>query len=686
MWTPGTPTLGIGLGVFLKDNFTPQAMKIRSAMEGMASSVAKLESTAPSLRNLGLGLTGVGVGIGYMFTRAIKDVIVFKEELYKTKAVVRGFTEKDLKGLEEAAIDMQYSFPYTALEISQSFRDIAKAGFENLTDIKKVAQASMAFAAGSDIQIGGEFGSTNMLINIASAFRMKTNDLMKLADKLNLTANLTPVDAPQIFESIQYAGPVIKNLGMNIDDALVMIGALAQAGEKSTRAGTSLANMWLYLNRALIETSSGRANLQKKALARLGLSKDDLLDSKGQIKDIITVFKVLQNEFKKLSPSERGGVFYELFGMRGQRAQPLLQFLAGEMENGQMGKSVEELQKAIKYNYQGESLRIIEERMNSPYQKYQLLRKSIFELKTAIYNAIEVDLVRILQGLTKVVKKFTEFFKTDAGKGILKTLAYTSAVLVVVGPIITALGAIRMILSAAKYAFGVGSVLGSIGWASTGAKVASAFMKMRLFLASMGTFGKILAGFAVLSGSLFRGAAGTGFGGQFLGYALGSKTLTTILATMSRVMPPWLSAVVLVTGALITLGGIIYTLRNGISATLDVISKALSTVVEVISLLYNMGSHIASPWMWAEDISNYRNNYGRIWGEKEESKMTYSKWDLLDYIRVHQGSNPSMSMREAVGKGKAATIIINIDGKEAMKRQIFLDQETNILRSSGISL
>src|SRR5699024_2143618 len=105
-------------------------------------------------------------------------------------------------------------------------------------------------------------------------------------------------------------------LKQELPQVAAMIGTLGNAGIQGSMAGTALSNMVRYLNKSISQPSFKGG----KALARLGLSKQDFVDAKGDLLDFSIILEKLQKATANLTSTEQNAVFLDIFGVRGNRA------------------------------------------------------------------------------------------------------------------------------------------------------------------------------------------------------------------------------------------------------------------------------------------------------------------------------------------------------------------------------
>jgi len=118
--------------------------------------------------------------------------------------------------------------------------------------------------------------------------------------KTSVTAN---TNLEQMFEAIKEGGPVATTAGASVETFSALVGKMADAGIKGSKAGTTLKNMFLKL--------SAPSNEAASVLRRLGIQTKD---ADGNLRDIIDIIGDLDKATGKLGTAEKTGVLEAIFG------------------------------------------------------------------------------------------------------------------------------------------------------------------------------------------------------------------------------------------------------------------------------------------------------------------------------------------------------------------------------------
>lgn len=198
-----------------------------------------------------------------------------------TGAILR--QTKQFKKLEAEARRVGRTTEFTASQAAEGLLFLAMAGFE--------ADASIAGLAGTvDLATVAQIGlgrATDIATDTMGAFRLLGGDaetrlknLARVSDILVGTSISANTSLEQMFEAIVAGGPVAIATGQSIEDIAAMIGIMANAGIKGTKAGRSIKNMMVNL--------AAPGTKAAAVLERLGVETSDIDEDMNRA---LTIFK-----------------------------------------------------------------------------------------------------------------------------------------------------------------------------------------------------------------------------------------------------------------------------------------------------------------------------------------------------------------------------------------------------------
>lgn len=263
-----------------------------SAMQNMQSAGKDFESVGKSMMGAGKTLTKTVtapiIGIGAV---SVKTAAEFEQSMDKAFAIGGEKWAGSMDQLTEKAREMGRSTIYTASESAEAFQYMALAGWDVEQSIaaidpvlKLAGAAGMGLGRTSDIvtdsmtQFGLSAEGTTKVIGKDGLVKEVSNAQM-FTDVLAQTMRSANTDVDQMGEAFKYIGPLAGQMGYSIQDVSLALGTMANAGIKSTQAGTSL--------RRMIQNMGADNEQTAKAMDILGISMYNVDGSAKPLRDVL---------------------------------------------------------------------------------------------------------------------------------------------------------------------------------------------------------------------------------------------------------------------------------------------------------------------------------------------------------------------------------------------------------------
>ena len=209
-------------------------------------------------------------------------------------AAISGATEDQLDALTAKAKEMGAKTKFSATESADAFNYMAMAGW-SVDDMLNGIEGIMNLAAAS----GTDLATTSDIVTDAlTAMGYAAGDAGKLADVIAAASSNANTNVEMMGQTFQYVAPLIGSLGMNMEDAAVAIGLMANSGIKGTKSGTAL--------RSMLSRLAAPPDKCAKSMIALGIS---ITDSEGKMKSLDEIMRDLRSGFSNLSEEERWGYY-----------------------------------------------------------------------------------------------------------------------------------------------------------------------------------------------------------------------------------------------------------------------------------------------------------------------------------------------------------------------------------------
>ena len=217
----GNSTLGIGVLIELRDNFTSTSKRVNTEMERMHSRAKAI--MRDNLRNIGTaGLTMMAVG-GAMtlgFNSAIKAASTFQYTMAKVKALGQ-LDNPQTKLLGNFAKSLAKKYGIMPNEIAGAILELVKRGVTG-NDIPKVLEAQIMTAIGADERLSGEGGVAARMMDMAMAWGYKASQVNKIGDMMAKGTQLTSMGFLDLAESMKYSQDVLKSLNLSFGESVAI--------------------------------------------------------------------------------------------------------------------------------------------------------------------------------------------------------------------------------------------------------------------------------------------------------------------------------------------------------------------------------------------------------------------------------------------------------------------------------
>lgn len=287
-------------------------------------------------------------------------------------------------------------------------------------------------------------------------------------------------------------------LRQQLPQVAAMIGTLGNAGIQGSMAGTSIRNMADYLTQSLTNPNFKGA----KALARLGLSKQDFVDANGDLQDFAIILGKIEEATQGLSTIDQNAVFKSIFGIRGMRAAvAIMRDTEGYFD----------LLNKIQNNSAGFAEEVVGKRMETLAGKIDIIQSAAENLMTTFSEALGKNpiIMGFLDMLGWAISQLRDLMATPFGPWIAG-FAAIAAVGLKIGSIWMGLRARWLLLNGdSQVSFKTMIRLMMGGW-SQATMSAQGYLNMERAIiaqrkAGIGASATIIAGMAGLPGYFYNG-------------------------------------------------------------------------------------------------------------------------------------------------------------------------------------
>lgn len=410
---------------------TEQALKDLESQAGQsATALQKISVTGEKLQNVGSTISGVGEKllpvtgtITALGTVAVKTAADFDTAMSKV-AAVSGATGKDLDSLREKAREMGAKTKFSASEAAEAMNYMAMAGWKT-GDMLSGIEGIMNLAAAS----GEDLATTSDIVTDAlTAFGLSAQDSGHFADVLAASSSNANTNVSMMGETFKYAAPIAGALGFSVEDTAEAIGLMANAGIKSSQAGTSL--------RTIMSNLAGEVKICGNNIGEVTIATTN---ADGSMRDLSDILADCRTAFSGLSESEQAAAAEALAGKNAMSG-----FLA--LMNAAPA-DIEKLSGAIA-SCDGTSEKMAETMQDNLAGQLTILKSQLEELAIS-FGELLMPAIRSIVGWIQSLVDWLNGMDEGTKKTIITVAAFVAAlapVLIVVGKVISAVGTIMTIV------------------------------------------------------------------------------------------------------------------------------------------------------------------------------------------------------------------------------------------------
>lgn len=340
---------------------------------------AKAKKVGGTLTSVGQKLLPLSTGIAGLGVAAVKTTADFDSEMSKVSAI-SGATGTDLDKLRGKAREMGAKTKFSASEAAQGMQYMAMAGWKT-QDMMDGLEGIMNLAAAS----GEDLASTSDIVTDAlTAFGLSAKDSSHFSDILAAASSNANTNVSMMGETFKYAAPVLGSLGYTAEDAALAIGLMANAGIKSSQAGTSL--------RGAITNLAKPTDTVAAAMDKYGIS---LTDSSGKMLSLRELMEQLRQKLGGLSEAEQAQAAAALFGKEAMSGMLAIingsdkdfEKLAGAIDN--CDGSSEKMANTMNDNLQGQITILMSQLQELAISFGEILMPKIRDIVTHIQNFVD---------------------------------------------------------------------------------------------------------------------------------------------------------------------------------------------------------------------------------------------------------------------------------------------------------
>lgn len=387
-----------------------EAATTNTALSKIDVAGQKMEAVGNSIAGAGKKMMGVTTVIGGVGVAAVKTAADFDSAMSQV-ATVSGATGKDFDALRNKAREMGAKTKFSATEAAEAMNYMAMAGWKT-EDMLSGIEGIMNLAAAS----GEDLATTSDIVTDAlTAFGLSAKDSCRFADILAAASSNANTNVSMMGETFKYCAPIAGALGFSAEDTAEAIGLMANAGIKSSQAGTAL--------RTIMNNLAGDVKISGKAIGDVTIATTN---ADGSMRDLSDILADCRSAFGNLTESEKAQAAESLVGKNAMSG-----FLA--LMNAGEG-DIEKLSSAIE-NCDGSAEKMAMTMQDNLAGQLTILKSQLQELAISFGDILMPAIRSIVSKLQGFVDKLN-----GMDEGTKRTIVTIALLVASIGPLLIIIG------------------------------------------------------------------------------------------------------------------------------------------------------------------------------------------------------------------------------------------------------
>ena len=387
-----------------------EAATTNTALSKIDVAGKKMETVGNSIAGAGKKMRGVTTVIGGVGVAAVKTAADFDSAMSQV-AAVSGATGKDFDALRNKAREMGAKTKFSATEAAEAMNYMAMAGWKT-EDMLDGIEGVMNLAAAS----GEDLATTSDIVTDAlTAFGLSAKDSGHFADILAAASSNANTNVSMMGETFKYCAPIAGALGFSAEDTAEAIGLMANAGIKSSQAGTAL--------RTIMNNLAGDVKISGKAIGDVTIATTN---ADGSMRDLSDILADCRSAFGNLTESEKAQAAESLVGKNAMSG-----FLA--LMNAGQG-DIDKLSSAID-NCDGSAEKMAMTMQDNLAGQLTILKSQLQELAISFGDILMPAIRSIVSKLQGFVDKLN-----GMDEGTKRTIVTIALLVASIGPLLVIIG------------------------------------------------------------------------------------------------------------------------------------------------------------------------------------------------------------------------------------------------------
>lgn len=371
------------------------------------------------LTDAGKKMSVLSAGIVAFGTAAVK---AFNEVDEGADIVIKktGATGEEAEALQEAYTNVAQSIVADFTDIGTAVGEVSTRFGLTGTELENLSTTFLKFAEINDIDVQTAVEGVS---NALKTFNVDQSEAGNLMGLLTATSQQTGISMGELLSNLQQYGPTLKEMGLDLGDAVTLMGSFEEAGIDSSDMLSKLQKAASYYNEQGLSMEEGLSDL----IARLQDSSTE---------------------------ADATAEAYELFGKRGGLAF-VTAAKEGKLSIGDLETSMDDYSSVVDDTYQATL-----DGTDSMALAWQNLQIAL----AAVGDAIGTALAPVMESIIGILQEFVEWF-TSLDESTQTTIVTIGLIVAAIGPLLLIIGKLLTAISSITGALSTigGTTFGPIG-------------------------------------------------------------------------------------------------------------------------------------------------------------------------------------------------------------------------------
>lgn len=377
----------------------------RSASDRATTGFNLLHDAGSKLITVGTGIAAAMVPVAAAFKNANDEATKLADEynviknLQQTGGDSAATAKKNTAAIRRENADLSTKYGVDQTELAKGSEELIRRGYSGKQDLaahKYFVQAAKATNEHYDQIVNAaapmleQFGYKKRAGNSTKKMARYTREVLNKAAYVGDMTSGRVGGEGGFGDSFKMAGSILHQTGQSLSSSLAVLGTLSNFGEEGTSAGTGV--------RQVVSSLIGASKSKTKtaALKDLGLSPADFFTKSGKLKQLPTVFDILNRATQGKKSNRVTGDFKQLFGQTGFNDALIL-----TKNNRDIANNVKDANRADSTNY---IANLSNKNMKSPKNQMEVTRQLLKQVGMQFAWQIAPGLANMLRLVNKVLQ------------------------------------------------------------------------------------------------------------------------------------------------------------------------------------------------------------------------------------------------------------------------------------------